>query len=107
MVARAPLPAARTLKERLIAFAAEQYQARLDEVQWLPGRIAVRAEELPFEMLVYRAYLARVPISATGFYKTPKIHWDRAEGRGRPFYYFAYGAACSEVVIDTLTGEYV
>jgi xanthine dehydrogenase large subunit len=50
--------------------------------------------------------MARVQLSATGFYKTPKIHWDRAAGRGRPFYYFAYGAACSEVAVDTLTGEY-
>jgi xanthine dehydrogenase large subunit len=50
--------------------------------------------------------MARVHLSATGFYKTPKIHWDRATGKGRPFYYFAYGAAVSEVTIDTLTGEY-
>jgi xanthine dehydrogenase large subunit len=49
----------------------------------------------------------RVQLSASGFYATPKIHWDRANGTGRPFYYFAYGAACSEVTIDTLTGEYV
>ena len=45
-------------------------------------------------------------MSAPGFYATPKIHWNRAEGRGRPFYYFAYGAACAEVSLDTLTGEY-
>ena len=50
--------------------------------------------------------MGRVSLSSTGFYKTPKIHWDRASGTGRPFYYFAYGAACSEVTIDTLTGEY-
>ncbi len=49
----------------------------------------------------------RVSLSAAGFYKTPKIHWDRTTGRGHPFYYFAYGAAASEVTIDTLTGEYV
>ena len=52
------------------------------------------------------AYLNRVQLSAAGFYKTPKIHWDRATGRGHPFYYFAYGASVSEVTIDTLTGEY-
>ena len=45
-------------------------------------------------------------LSAAGFYKTPEIHWDRAAGKGRPFYYFAYGAAVSEVTVDTLTGEY-
>ena len=51
------------------------------------------------------AYMDRVSLSATGFYKTPKIVWDRIEGEGRPFFYFAYGAAVTEVVIDTLTGE--
>ena len=61
---------------------------------------------IPFEDFIKQAYMARVQLSAAGFYKTPKIHWDRAEGKGRPFYYFAYGAACSEVTIDTLTGEY-
>ena len=50
--------------------------------------------------------MARVQLSAAGFYKTPDIHWDRDKGQGRPFYYYAYGAACSEVTIDTLTGEY-
>jgi len=51
------------------------------------------------------AYLARVQLSATGFYRTPKIHYSRKKARGRPFYYFAYGAAVSEVIVDTLTGE--
>ena len=50
--------------------------------------------------------MGRVHLSAAGFYKTPEIHWDRAAGKGRPFYYFAYGAAVSEVSVDTLTGEY-
>jgi xanthine dehydrogenase large subunit len=75
-------------------------------VAWLPGRIAVKGNEIAFEKLVHDAYMARIQLSATGFYKTPEIHWDRAAGRGKPFYYFAYGAACSEVTIDVLTGEY-
>ncbi|MEL6103352.1 MAG: molybdopterin cofactor-binding domain-containing protein, partial [Pseudomonadota bacterium] len=58
-----------------------------------------------FEEAVKQAYMGRVSLSATGFYKTPDIRWDRIKGEGRPFYYFAYGAAISEVVIDTLTGE--
>ena len=62
---------------------------------------------IAFSKVVQTAYLARVQLSAAGFYATPKIHWNRAAGRGRPFYYFAYGAACSEVSVDTLTGEYV
>lgn len=102
----AALAAARTLKERLQAFAAEIHQARIDEVRWLPGRIVVKGNEILWEELVHRAYLGRVPLSATGFYKTPKIHWDREQGRGRPFYYFAYGAACAETVVDVLTGEH-
>ena len=73
---------------------------------FLPGRVRVGNQEILFRELVWQAYMARVSLSSTGFYKTPKIHWDRARGRGRPFYYFAYGAAVSEVAIDTLTGEY-
>ena len=61
---------------------------------------------MTFPELVRAAYMARVQLSATGFYATPEIHWDRKAGRGNPFYYFAWGAACSEVAIDTLTGEY-
>ena len=61
---------------------------------------------ITFNDFIKQAYMARVHLSAAGFYKTPKIHWDRASGKGRPFYYYAYGAACSEVEIDTLTGEY-
>ena len=55
--------------------------------------------------LVKQAYLARISLSATGYYATPNIHYDRASASGRPFYYFAYGAAVSEVLVDTLTGE--
>ncbi|SNB57030.1 xanthine dehydrogenase, molybdenum binding subunit apoprotein [Arboricoccus pini] len=102
----AALAAARTLKERLIAFTAEMHQSSAEEVEWLPGRVVVKGNEIFWEELVHRAYLGRVPLSATGFYKTPKIHWDREQGRGRPFYYFAYGAACAETIVDVLTGEH-
>ncbi len=73
---------------------------------FLPNRVRVGNQEIPFRALVWQAYMGRVSLSSTGFYKTPKIHWDRASGTGRPFYYYAYGAACSEVMVDTLTGEY-
>lgn len=99
--------AARQIKERLVAFAVEHFEVPPDEVEFLPNRVRVGAEEIPFPDFVKQAYFARVQLSAAGFYKTPKIHWDRAAGRGTPFYYFAYGAACSEVSIDTLTGEYL
>jgi len=98
--------AARTIKNRLIDFAAENWSVPRDQVAFLPGRVRVGNQEMPFGELVNAAYFARVSLSSTGFYKTPKVHWDRSNGTGRPFYYFAYGAACSEVTIDTLTGEY-
>ncbi|HAW47628.1 MAG TPA: xanthine dehydrogenase molybdopterin binding subunit, partial [Roseovarius sp.] len=77
-----------------------------EAVRFVAGGVQVGAEMIPFADLVRAAYMARVQLSAAGFYKTPDIHWDRATGKGRPFYYYAYGAACSEVEIDTLTGEY-
>jgi xanthine dehydrogenase large subunit len=67
--------------------------------------VAVGEEVIAWDDFIKAAYMARTQLSAAGFYKTPEIHWDRAAGRGNPFYYFAYGAACSEVSIDTLTGE--
>ena len=58
-----------------------------------------------FGELARHAHMARISLSSTGYYATPKIAWDRAKAKGRPFFYFAYGAACAEVTIDTLTGE--
>ncbi|MFC4237331.1 xanthine dehydrogenase molybdopterin binding subunit [Thalassospira xianhensis] len=99
--------AAMTIKSRLIAFAAEKYGVVEAAVRFAPGRVIVGdVTELEFADLVKQAYLARVSLSATGYYATPKIHYDRETASGRPFYYFAYGMACSEVMIDTLTGEY-
>ncbi len=99
--------AARQIRERLVAFACERWQTTEDQVRFIPNHVEVAGREIPFGEFVREAYQARVQLSAAGFYKTPKIHWDRATGRGRPFYYFAYGAACSEVSVDTLTGEYM
>ncbi len=99
--------AARQIKDRLVAFAAEKHGVPREQVVFLPNRVRIGNQEIAFNDLVREAYMARVQLSAAGFYKTPKIHWDRAKGRGHAFYYFAYGAACSEVSVDTLTGEYV
>ncbi|MCS5602783.1 MAG: molybdopterin-dependent oxidoreductase, partial [Paracoccus sp.] len=99
--------AAEQIKARLIDFVAERWQAPRDEVRFIPGHIRAGGQDVPFDEVIAAAYMARIHLSAAGFYKTPKIHWDRATGRGRPFYYFAYGAAVSEVSVDTLTGEYV
>ena len=98
--------AALAIKERLIAFATEEYGVPKEQVVFLPNRVRIGNQELPFPDFIKAAYMARVSLSATGFYKTPKIHWDRSKGTGRPFYYFAYGAAMAEVSVDTLTGEY-
>jgi xanthine dehydrogenase large subunit len=102
----AALDACETIKTRLIAFAAQHWQEKPETIAFLPGRVQVGAREIGFAELVKAAYMARVQLSATGFYATPKIHWDRKAGKGHPFYYFAYGAAAAEVAIDTLTGEY-
>jgi xanthine dehydrogenase large subunit len=98
--------AAQQIKARLVRFAAERYGVSEAEIAFEPNVVRIGAERIAFTDLIRSAYAARVQLSAAGFYKTPKIHWDRAEGRGRPFYYYAYGAACSEVSVDTLTGEY-
>jgi xanthine dehydrogenase large subunit len=98
--------AALTLKQRLVEFAARHYRVSEEDVEFRNGHVRVRGELLSFETLVQQAYFAQVSLSSTGFYKTPKIFYDRSQARGRPFYYFAYGAACVEVIVDTLTGEY-
>jgi xanthine dehydrogenase large subunit len=102
----AALDACETIKARLVAFATQHWQESPDAIAFRPGFVQVGAREIAFADLVRAAYMGRVQLSATGFYATPKIHWDRKAGRGHPFYYFAYGAAAAEVAIDTLTGEY-
>ncbi len=98
--------AARTIKQRLAAFAAEKWGVTPEDIVFAAGTVSAGTESQTFTALVGQAYQSRISLSATGYYKTPLIHWDRAAGRGHPFYYFAYGAAVAEVTIDTLTGEY-
>lgn len=93
------------LKGRLVRFLCETENVIEADIVFLPDRVQVGAREMSFSDLAKAAYLGRVPLSATGFYATPKISWDRGAARGRPFYYFAYGAAVTEVAVDTLTGE--
>jgi xanthine dehydrogenase large subunit len=97
--------AARTIKHRLIAFASEKYGVAEDDISFQPNVVRIGEAEVGFPALVKQAYLGRVQLSATGFYRTPKIHFDPETFSGRPFYYFAYGVAAAEVKIDTLTGE--
>jgi xanthine dehydrogenase large subunit len=102
----AALNAAEQIKERLVTFACDNWNVSADQVVFEANEVRIGKEILSFDAFIKQAYLARVHLSAAGFYKTPDIHWDRAAGKGRPFYYYAYGAACSEVAVDTLTGEY-
>lgn len=103
---KAAQAAAIIIKERLIEFAIENYDVKASEVRFANSQIHVGTEAFSFADFVQQAYIGRVSLSATGFYKTPKIHFDRATGKGRPFFYYSTGAAVSEVLIDTLTGEY-
>lgn len=94
-----------TIRDRIAGFVADRAQADAETVRFADGMVSVGGDSLPFDQVVADAYMNRISLSATGFYKTPKIVWDRLKGEGRPFFYFAYGAAVTEVVIDTLTGE--
>ncbi len=98
--------AAQTIKQRLTEFAARKWQIFEEDIEFKNGQVRLRDHYISFEELIQQAYFGQVSLSSTGFYRTPKIYYDRSQARGRPFYYFAYGAACSEVIVDTLTGEY-
>ena len=93
------------IRGRMAVHLGEVHQVAPEAVVFAAGRVRAGAGDLSFAEAAARVYQARISLSATGFYKTPEITWDRAAGRGRPFFYFAYGAAVSEVVIDTLTGQ--
>jgi xanthine dehydrogenase large subunit len=93
------------IRDRLAAWLAAEHQADPAEVVFADGRVRVRGADLSFAEVARAAYHARIGLSATGFYATPGLSWDRIRGRGRPFHYFAYGAAVTEAAIDTDTGE--
>lgn len=99
--------AALTLKQRLTDFLAAEKSVAVNKIVFASNRVYWSAtDSMSFTELVQAAYMGRISLSSTGFYRTPKIHYDREKACGRPFFYFANGAAVSEVVIDTLTGEY-
>jgi len=104
---KAAQDAARQIRERLAAFAAAQNGCDVSEIRFANDRVHVGDHhDLSFCELVTQAYLARVQLWSDGFYATPGLHWNRETLQGKPFFYFAYGAAVSEVVVDTLTGEW-
>ena len=97
--------AAQTIKNRMTDFACNHFSVKSDQVSFKSSVVIAGNQQLSFVDFVQLAYMNRVSLSSTGFYKTPKIHYDREKAKGQPFFYFANGAAVSEVLIDTLTGE--
>jgi xanthine dehydrogenase large subunit len=103
---KAAADAARQIKERLAARTAVRHGVTAESLRFEGDMVWVDNTALRFEDVVMDAYMARVQLWSDGFYATPKLHWDRESMTGRPFFYFAYGAAVSEVLVDTLTGEW-
>jgi xanthine dehydrogenase large subunit len=103
---KAAQAAARTVRDNLAAFVCGLDGCGAGEVGFGGGQVITPVRARPFAEVVAAAYANRIQLWSDGFYRTPKIHYDKATLSGRPFYYFAYGAACTEVAIDTRTGEY-
>jgi xanthine dehydrogenase large subunit len=102
---RAAQFAARQVRQRLAEYVADKQKCKPEQVLFAHGQVSGPDAVMTWEQLLDDAYKSRVQLWSDGFYKTPKIHYDKHTLTGRPFYYFAYGAACTEVAIDTLTGE--
>ena len=98
--------AAETIKQRLVDFLVREYKVTPEDVEFRNGQVRVRDHFLSFEEMIQKAYFGQVSLSSTGFYRTPNIYYDRDKAAGRPFYYYAYGVACVEVLVDPRTGEY-
>ena len=94
-----------TIRDRMADYLAERHQADPSTVAFSDGHVSIGEERCTFAEAVALTYQGQNSLSATGFYKTPKVEWDRIKGDGRPFFYFAYGASVTEVAVDTLTGE--
>lgn len=103
---KAAQAAARTIRERLAACAARRHGGATEAVRFADDKVLVNGRTLAFDTVVGEAYLDREQLWSDGFYATPGLSWDRETMTGHPFFYFAYGAAVSEVLVDTLTGEW-
>jgi len=101
----AAINAIRKIKQNLASFVKHKYKTKNSEAIYEKGLVKFKGKSFRFNALIKEAYLNRVSLSSSGFYATPKIHFDKRAFLGRPFLYFCYGAAASEVLIDTLTGE--
>ncbi len=98
--------AALTIKQRLVDYLVETYQVDAQDIEFSQGNVSWPKHQISFAQLTQEAYLARISMSATGYYRTPKIHYDREQAKGRPFFYYSCGASVSEVEVDTYTGTY-
>jgi len=101
----AAINAVNKIKENLALFVKRKYKVKSDKPVYRNGMVKFRGKTFLFNSLVKEAYLNRISLSSSGFYSTPKIHFNNKAFLGRPFLYFCYGAAVSEVLVDTLTGE--
>lgn len=97
--------AAMEIRARMAEYLAGLHQALPEEVEFTGGMVRIHSTTLSFREASEQCWMGRVSLSSTGFYATPEINWDRESFSGRPFYYFAYGAAVTEVAVDTFTGE--
>ncbi|EOD81312.1 Xanthine dehydrogenase, molybdenum binding subunit [Grimontia indica] len=99
--------AALTIKERMVNFASSHFDVSPEDVAFSNGIVSIGDKQtMTFADFTELCWFNQISLAASGFYRTPKIFYDHEKGRGRPFYYFAYGVSCSEVIVDTLTGEY-
>jgi xanthine dehydrogenase large subunit len=98
--------AALEIRGRLAVVAGAMLGAAPDQVVFADDRASAGGKSVAFAEVAHKAWMERVSLAASGFYATPDIHFDRVSGRGRPFYYFAYGVAATEVLVDCFTGEY-
>ena len=94
------------IRERMVDFLAARYQVAKEAIRFANGQVQVGEALISFAEAANLTWFARISLSSTGFYATPKIHYDPKTMLGRPFFYFAYGAAVAEVAVDTLTGEH-
>jgi len=101
----AALNAISKIKMNLATYVKRKYKIKNAEGIYENGNVKFKGKIFKFNSLIKEAYLNRVSLSSSGFYATPKIHFDKKNFKGRPFLYFSYGAAVSEVMIDVLTGE--
>ena len=94
------------IKNNLNSFAKEYFDLGENNIKFQDSFVVINKKQMPFNEFISLAYLNRVELFSNGFYKTPKIHFDALKQKGRPFFYYSYGACVSEVILDCLTGEY-